>query len=327
MVEGYFLGRESKGNQLQFDQIPFLYINVRMADILPHYRTEELSFPDMRLPGYQRPGSFPDMMQPNAGAWGRSDWWPVLSLSVFRNHPDDPGKIQTLTGVRNSDTHNEVVSTLTSAFDPDLEPVLFGRKHPHLRGDYPSVVIGQNGPDSRETAVIASYRPNISLVPDNLTTFGLLCHDVFARKLGLSELVNMSWGEKHLGRVSLMRVIIGLSYIGEDPDGTPLWEPLKNWGAAFMLDDAYRDAIPSSTKRYSTLGWTDVDTFADHVKGRSVMGLAPYLEEGQSAGFCVRGLCLATTAKLTEAPDLRAHLGLEPDRELSVESGMAVGKR
>lgn len=282
-----------------------------MADILPHYRTEELSFPDMVLPGYQTPASLPDMMCPRPGRWGRSDWWPVLSLSVFRRHPDNPNDIQTLTGVRDADTHDGVVSTLTSAFDPDLEPVIYEKKQPYLDGGYPYVAIGRNGPDSRETAVVASYRPHIQRVPDNLDTFALLCHDIFTRKLGLADLIGMRWGEKHLGTVSLMRTIIGLSYIGDDPDDTPLWEPLKNWGAAFMLDDAYSDAIPASTKRYSRLGWTDVDTFAQHVSDRSVMGLAPYLEERNAAEFCARGLCLATTAKLTTAPDLRAHLGLD----------------
>jgi hypothetical protein len=283
-----------------------------MAYELPVYRTEELLFPGMELPGYAVPGNMRQMDKHRSDVWGSSDWFPTLSLSVFRRHPDDSERIQALTGIRsNSSTHEGVVSTLTSALPPPIAPLLIAEKKPYLTEDYPDVVIGKNGPDSRERGVVASYRPNIQFVPDNVELLPFLCHDIFARKLGAGELLGARFGEEHLGRVSLSRITIGLSYVDDDPDGTPLWEPLMMFGAAFMLNDAYRDALPERTSRYSQLGWTDdVSTFAQDVDDKNVMKLAPYVDEGEAVNFCARGLCLGTTATLAISDDLRAHLGL-----------------
>jgi len=288
-----------------------------MAFELPVYSAEELLDPSMDLPGYGKLGNMTQMDRTEPGQLIASDWLPVLSLSVFRQHPDDQNRLQTLTGIRqNTATHEGVVSTLTNALPPRLALTLLEEKKPYIDKGYPQVMIGQGGPNAREKGVIAAYTPNLQIVPDNTESLPLFCHDIFARKLGSSALIDMNPGEKHLGSVSLSRINIGLSYVGDDPEvadpaKSSLWEPLMMFGAVFMLNKEYSEAIPESTKRYAYLGWTDnIDSFANDVREKDVFNLAPYVEEHEAVKFCAYGQCLATTAALIQSGDLRAHLGL-----------------
>lgn len=265
----------------------------------------------MRLPGYRIPGTLLDIAAPG------SDWLSVASLSLYRHDPENPDQLQTLTAIRQgATTHDEVASTLTAQIPQALQRPLVEEVGDYHRGAYPRVTIGVNGISSTETATVASYHPQHHTFPDGQAVLPYLFHDVVSRKLGVPEWSRRSLTDATLGSISLCRVKIGFSYVGEESDGTPLWEPLVLYGAAMMLFDGdAASMIPASNEKYRNIGWTDVGGFADNVRRRSVEGIVPSaLEDGDIATVCARGLCLAMTSTVSEAPDLRAHLGLEKER-------------
>ncbi len=255
------------------------------------------------LPGYRYPARLPEIVEHGV------DWQPVGSLSIFRHLPGTR-KLQTLTGLRHSSTHEGVVSTFTCQIPRGLQPALIAEAQCSQQ-HYPKVMIGARGPSARNSAESARFRPFPRLFPDNQRVLPFLCADIIARKLGLPELIGMRYGEGHLGTVSLSRVLIGVSGVGEEDNAT-VWEPLIMYCATLMLDPAYADAIPAETKRYSPLGWTDnALTFPEDLESPNrVMRLAPYLSDDETIMSCAYGQCLRATAAVIAGPDLLGHLGL-----------------
>lgn len=301
-----------------------------MAEI-PAYSSDALMDP---LPGWRQPAALPGIVD-TIDSFGKSNSWnPVLSVSVFRDNPDAPGEIQTLTGIRGrSTTHEDVVSTLTGQFPAEwLAPMLENRQR-YVVGEYPRVAIGLNGPDPRETAVIASYSPQLEGVPNPASALPFLVHDVLGRKLGRADLICMQ-SDDELGTVSLARLALGVSYTKDNKKGLPQFERLITVGVAFMLHPHHSNVfdadyhgrmsvLPPHERRYRSLGWTSINSFSGAVQKRDAITLAPYTTEGDAATVCVRGQCLAMTSLLIDAPDLLWHLGRR-DMDL-LDYGVPVG--
>lgn len=283
------------------------------------------------LPGWRYPATLPIMAKSVARSSG---WLPALVVSIFRDNPDVSGEIQTLTAIRGkSTTHEEVVSTLTAQFPAALLRLLVAQHERYVIGEYPRVAIGRDGPDPRETAVVASYRPNLEGIPEQGDVLPYLTHDIFARKLGRVDLISMR-SDDELGTVSLARMTTGVSYVKDNAQGEPQFERLLMVGLAVMLHPHHADVfdadyhermsvLPPEERRYRSLGWTSINSFTDNVRHKNVIKLAPYITEGEAVEACVDGQCLAMTSLVIDAPDLLWHLGRADPGTLHY--GQAVG--
>jgi len=292
-----------------------------VSEILSFTEAQLMDDEQFLLPGWRDPTNLFWLMNRTALY---PAWTPVLSVSVFREHPDDPERIQTLTGIRqNTSTHENVVSTLTGVFPPSIQRQLVLEKHQFLIGGYPGGVIGKEGPNPQEAAVLARYRPNLEGVPDTRSLLSYLCHDIFARKLERPDLISLR-SEDELGTASLARIALGVSYVGDTPAGDPRYELLMMFGTAFMLhkhqshafDPQVHDrmnVMPKEKRRYGSLGWTDnAATFPEDVHRKDVIRLAPYMPEHETVEVCARGQCLRMTSELMLSPDILVHLGRVP---------------
>lgn len=201
-------------------------------------------------------------------------------------------------------------------------------------GAYPKVAIGAHGPDPRESAVVATYAPQLEGVPDTTNLLPFLCHDIMSRKLGRPDLISMQT-EDELGTVSLARMAVGVSCIGEDKQNQPRYERLLLAGLALMLHphqshvfdpDIHErmSVLPPEERRYSRLGWTDIEPFPQAVRSKRAIDLAPYMPEGEAVMICAYGQCLAMTSELIQGPDLLAHLGKMSVAEVDYD-GQLIG--
>lgn len=282
------------------------------------YSTDELMGSSLPvLPGWRYPGTLPTIIDSLEKPYS---WNPVLSVSIFRDKPNTPGKIEALTLIRgHSTTHEDVVSTLTGQIPTEQVAPFLRKRERHVVGEYPRVTIGMDGPNPRETAAVATYRAWVEGVPDPGETLPFWCHDIMSRKLGRADLIAMQ-SDDELGTASLARLAIGVSYTKDDVKGRARFERLFMVGVAFMLHPHYAyvfdadyhermSVLPPHKRRYRNLGWTSIDSFSDAVQSRDTITLAPYVAEHNAATACVRGQCLAMTSLLIDAPDLRWHLG------------------
>jgi hypothetical protein len=150
--------------------------------------------------------------------------------------------------------------------------------------------------------------------------------------------------DEELGTVSLARMTLGVSYVGENKRQESCYERLLTVGLVFMLhphqshmfdDDIQKkmSAIPLSERRYSSLGWTDVRPFPEAVRLKNGIQLAPYVPEGERVTVCVRGQCLAMTSELisSDYEMLLRHLGrsaLDPlDTEYTLGDPEGINKQ
>jgi hypothetical protein len=128
--------------------------------------------------------------------------------------------------------------------------------------------------------------------------------------------------DDELGTVSLARMSLGASYVGDTERGEPLYERLLMVGLAVMLHphqahqfdpDIHEgmSSLPAAERRYSSLGWTSLAVFPEAVRTKNVTELAPYVPERESVMFCARGRCLAMTSELIsdDSELLLRHLG------------------
>jgi hypothetical protein len=281
---------------------------------------DELVDPDANdVPGWRQRGNLPTVL---SSLGGHNGWTPILSVSIFRDNPQELGGIQTLTAIRGeSSTHKDVVSTLTSTFPAETLPLLVKKRRPFVIDGYPSVRIGDNGPNPLEGATLVRYWPQLEGVPDTSSLLPYYCHDVMSRKLNRPDLVSMR-SDDELGTVSLARMSLGVSYVGDNEQGEPLYERLLTVGLAFMLHphqshqfdiDIHErmSSLPVQERRYRSLGWTSIELFPEAVRTKNVINLAPYVPEHESILFCARGRCLAMTSELiSDDPELLLrHLG------------------
>jgi hypothetical protein len=304
-----------------------------MAEIRT-YTAAQLADPALAaLPGWQQPAALPAVIDSLEKPGG---WTPVISLSVFRDHPEQAGELQTLTAIRgNSSTHEGVVSTLTGTIPAVTVPVLARSVTPYIIGEYPSAVIGTHGPDPQESATVAAYWPQLHGIPDTKQLIPFLCQEVLARKLERADLIGMR-SDDELGTVSLARLALGVSYVGENKQEEPLYERLLMIGAAVMLhphqahifDPEVHErmsAMPAEKRRYPSIGWTDVTPFPQAVQNKNGIDLAPFVPENEAVMVCVRGQCLAMTSELIrDYQMLLRHVGRSALDPLD-QTGYAVG--
>jgi|GEM_PF-3145748 len=286
--------------------------------------------PDYAAPGWREPGDLPAVLD------AIDSYSPVNSVSIFRDNPEAEGEIETLTMIRGAGTHQGVVSTITSTFPPETLPVLLDAKREWVIDGFPKVEIGTDGPNPLESATLATYWPRLEGVPETTDLMSYYCHDVLARKLGRSDLISMRWDDE-LGTVSLARLALGVSYVGDNKKGEALYERLLMVGLAFMLhphqshvfDKELHEkmsVIPEAERRYTDIGWAPVRQFPGAVRSKDVFTLAPYIPETQAVTVCARGQCLAMTSELigTDYELLVRHLGRSPLNALDT-TGYNVG--
>jgi hypothetical protein len=288
-----------------------------MAEI-PTYNLEQLG--NLNLPGYQQPARLCQIVDPS------TDWWPVLSLSIFRKNPENPRQLQILTGVRhNTTTHDGVVSTPTGqiskqhAVELALERHMWFEMTPDQESsnNYLLECLSETAPLTQEFGTLVYYPPNQTRL-GSINFLTILSHDVLARKLSFPPSSELR--KKHdpitspLGSVSLNRVIYGFSYVDDEPyTDKPLFEPIVMFGAAVLLNEEGVKLVPSENNKYRNLGWTSNSaTFSDDVFKKDVFNLSPTSGD-EAVMFCARGLCLATSAAVSI--DVLPHLatGKEDD--------------
>jgi len=268
---------------------------------IPTYTYEELQ--NLNLPGYKYSGDEYDVLD-----FIKSDWTPVLSLSIFLVDPET-GVKRVLTGVRKSNTHNDVISTPTMQMIKSqgwLNAIVRSRESSKI--NQPPEILLENAPRTRQFAEVTRYeatqdRDWVSM--NGMDMLGKYVNDLCTYKLDLPG-IETSIGRKTvgLGAVSLASVNIGFSCVGENQHGQPLYEAITKVVATMNLPVEAVGLIARENRNYKYLGWTeDSRTFARDVEKKDTFRLAP-IAGSVALYLCALGLCLDATSSVTTRDDL-----------------------
>ena len=246
------------------------------------------------LPGFFEPSDVISAVRP-----GYLDGWqPVLSATIVSRIDDE---LHVLTGTRSAEanmTHVNVASTPTIRLAIDeVEPLVIQ--------DVPFYIAGSIDP--LKPYVSDSLYPSTRGIPDNTEVISGRISYILALKLGLAE--TLETARYPIGRTSLARCVVGFSYLEDNKDGEPLYEPLIMLGAIVGLDSGAALKIPNETISYTNLGWTPIDSYVRGIKTRNLLDVIPSAGPQDELEVCIRGLCNATSSSILSASDeIQYHL-------------------
>jgi len=277
-----------------------------MAEI-PTYTYRQLK--KLNLPGYKEQANVYDLLD------RETDWTPVLSASIFLVDPFTLAK-KTLTGVRKSNTHDNVVSTPTMQI-PKTRRWLesFIRSRASFLIDQEPETLSKLAPFTRQFATIASYNPNPEFM-DNGSILPYYVDRLNTYKLGLPS-VSGAVGRATIGigSASLSSVHLGFSRVGVNEKKEPLFEANAKVAAAVYLTHEAAALLPEENEKYAHIGWTeDSRTFPEDVRNKDTRRLVP-IAGNIAVWYCAYGLCLDATSAVTSRDDIDEHFMLNRTRE------------
>lgn len=260
-----------------------------------------------KLPGFLDPAQLgPELFEGTA-------WQPVHNMTVLQldgSPRTADAHLFVLTGIRTREgnaTHPDVVSTPTRRLSAAQATELVGDKAAHL-STVPTFQLGAVDPAAPQ--VIATFAPNLEPLwsgrglPEQAVA-------LLRAKLGfdrLEETDRKLWGG--LGKVSLSKVVAGFSYVGDNPAGEALYEPIVMFGSV-LSSGVVPLPLARETNDYRSMTWAPLGRFAQNVANRDVAGLV-MASSWDEVYACVRGLCLATSVRTTaDLADVWRHMGYE----------------